>query len=62
MRIKEEKIASIGRIDNYKNCKIIDGSSVALALGFINTHSHSDLEVFKNKDLDYLQQLALMLT
>ena len=49
--IKDEKIAAIGRDLKVEDCKKIDGSQFALAPGFINVHSHSDLEVFKNKSM-----------
>lgn len=49
--IKGEKIAAIGRELKVEDCEIVDGSKLALAPGFINVHSHSDLEVFKNKDM-----------
>ena len=49
--IKGEEIAAIGRELKVKDCEIVDGSKLALAPGFINIHSHSDLEVFKNKDM-----------
>ena len=49
--IIDEKIAAIGRDLKVEGCKKIDGSQFALATGFINVHSHSDLEVFKNKSI-----------
>ena len=46
-----EKIVSIAKVSTSDNCEIIDGSKLALCPGFINTHSHSDLQIFKDKDM-----------
>src|SRR5665648_1282746 len=37
-------------IDN-DNYDVINGEGYALCPGIIDTHSHSDLEVFRNKDM-----------
>lgn len=43
--IKDKKISKIQKKDIHLNCcEIIDGEGMALASGFINVHSHSDLE------------------
>lgn len=34
-----------------EGCKKVDGLQFALTPEFINAHSHSDLEVFKNKSM-----------
>jgi len=49
--IKDEKILQIQREIHLDSCEIIEGKELALAPGFINVHSHSDLEVFKNKSM-----------
>jgi N-acyl-D-amino-acid deacylase len=49
-----EKILKIGAISNFNNCDVIDASGLALSPGFIDTHSHSDLEVFRNKDMQHI--------
>ena len=49
--IDGEKIARIGR-DLDDSCDYeVDAAGLCLAPGFINTHSHSDLEVFKNEKM-----------
>jgi len=49
--IEDDKISQIQRDINLDSCGIIEGKELALAPGFINVHSHSDLEVFKNKSM-----------
>lgn len=49
--IEDEKISQIQRDIKLDSCEIIEGKELALAPGFINVHSHSDLEVFKNKSM-----------
>jgi len=49
--IEDDKISQIQRDINLDSCEIIEGKELALAPGFINVHSHSDLEVFKNKSM-----------
>ena len=49
--IKDEKIMQIHKDIHLDSCEIIEGKEKALAPGFINVHSHSDLEVFKNKSM-----------
>lgn len=49
-----EKIVSIKRELKVEDCEIVDGLELALAPGFIDTHSHSDLEVFKNKQMQHI--------
>ena len=49
--IEGGKILQIQRDINLDSCEILEGKKLALAPGFINVHSHSDLEVFKNKSM-----------
>lgn len=49
--IDKEKIALVGSLNHVEDAKVINGTGLALAPGFIDTHSHSDLEVFKNKNM-----------
>jgi len=49
--IEDEKIIQIQRDINLDSCEIVKGKGMALAPGFINVHSHSDLEVFKNESM-----------
>ena len=49
--IEDDKISQIQRDINLDSCEILEGKELALAPGFINVHSHSDLEAFKNKSM-----------
>ena len=49
--IQGEKIARIAKDINYENADIVHGGGLCLAPGFIDTHSHSDLEVFRNQEM-----------
>ena len=49
--IDGERIAKIALKIDEKADKEVDASGLCLAPGFINTHSHSDLEVFRNKEM-----------
>lgn len=45
--VEKGRIAAVGRLQGMEDCSVIPGEGLALAPGFINTHSHLDLEVFK---------------
>lgn len=49
--IEDEIIKAIGLNLDDDKCEIVDGTGKILTPGFINTHSHSELEIFKNPDL-----------
>lgn len=49
--IEDGIIRTVGLNLNIDKCSIVDGTGKILAPGFINTHSHSELEIFKNPDL-----------
>lgn len=49
--IDGEHISKIGRDLKDPSDQVIDAEGLCLAPGFINTHSHSDLEVFKNEKM-----------
>jgi len=51
--LKGRKINKISNVININSNIVIDGSGMAICPGFIDTHSHSDLEVFRKKKLDY---------
>ena len=52
--IEDDKISRIQRDIDLNSCEIIEGKKLALAPGFINVHSHSDLEIFKNKSISHV--------
>lgn len=52
--IEGDKIKCISRDITLDDCEVIDGLGLALSPGFIDTHSHSDLEVFRNKDMQHI--------
>lgn len=49
--IEGERIKAIGEIDSNVADVVIDAQDKILSPGFIDTHSHSDLEVFKEPQL-----------
>ena len=49
--LENKKISAIKRKIQVNVNETLDGKSMALAPGFINVHSHSDLEVFKNQSM-----------
>lgn len=46
--IENDKIAAIGNLDESQYDQIIDAAGMVVAPGFIDTHSHSDLQVLVN--------------
>jgi N-acyl-D-amino-acid deacylase len=44
-------IKKIGAIQSEAGCHVVDAAGLILTPGFINTHSHSELEIFKNPKL-----------
>jgi len=49
--IEGEKIARVGSLGNIEGCYVVNAKGLALSPGFINTHSHMELELFKNPSL-----------
>lgn len=49
--ISGEKIASIGIIEPKEGWKVVEADGLALAPGFINTHSHMELELLKRPEV-----------
>lgn len=46
-----ERIVAVGRLESPHADVVVDAAGLAVAPGFIDTHSHSDLEVFKEPEL-----------
>ena len=51
----EQKIVAIGRFNSPAECEIVDCSGLAVTPGFIDLHSHSDLQVLENRPEKSLQ-------
>ena len=49
--IEDERILAVGKIDDEKVDVIINANQCIVCPGFIDTHSHSDLEVFKEPQI-----------
>lgn len=49
--LEDQKISAIQRKMKIVVGETVEGNEIALAPGFINVHSHSDLEVFKNQPM-----------
>ena len=45
------KIAKIGRIPAADGCEVVEANGLALSPGFINTHSHMELEIIRDPRL-----------
>lgn len=51
--LKDTKISKISNVINTNSIITIDGTGLAICPGFIDTHSHSDLEIFRKNKLEY---------
>ncbi|MBU3021348.1 amidohydrolase family protein [Aestuariibacter sp. A3R04] len=49
--IKEDKIIAIGKLKTFSADQCVDATGLVLAPGFIDVHTHDDLEVFRNPDM-----------
>ena len=49
--IEGDKIKRIGRYLREENCEVVDGTGKILTPGFINCHSHSELQPFVNPQM-----------
>jgi N-acyl-D-amino-acid deacylase len=50
VRIEGGRIAAIGTVKPRSDDRIVDGSGLMLAPGFIDTHSHADDDIFTHRD------------
>lgn len=50
--VRDGKIAAVGRMENATAERVIDASGLAVAPGFIDTHSHSDLVALVHPEVD----------
>ena len=53
--IDGEKIAPVGTIDATADLEIVDCSALVIAPGFIDVHSHADLEVMEHRPEKVMQ-------
>ena len=51
----ENRIVEVGEIAPLADCEIVDCTGLAIAPGFIDLHSHSDLQVLENRPEKSLQ-------
>lgn len=51
--IENNKISKISKQEIEESNIVIDGSGLAVCPGFIDVHSHSDLEIFRKEKLNY---------
>ena len=52
-------ISRIGAIGEVGDCQVVDAAGLALSPGFINTHSHMELQIFKHPKLDSVIQQGI---
>src|SRR5688572_1472252 len=50
VRIEGDRITGVGRFDPAEGDRVVDGSGLTLAPGFIDTHSHHDRGLFDRRD------------
>ena len=50
--IDGDKIVKIGEIEDFTEGKIIDAKGLTVAPGFIDTHSHSDLQILTDPKVE----------
>ena len=50
VRIEGDRIVAVGTIEARADDRVVDGSGLVLAPGFIDTHSHADDQIFSHRD------------
>src|SRR5438552_1428521 len=53
--IEGDRITSVGRFEQPTDCRLIDCTGLTVTPGFIDLHSHSDLQVLENRPEKALQ-------
>jgi len=53
--IVEDRIAEVGHFEEPADARVIDCSGLVISPGFIDAHSHSDLQVLENRTEKVLQ-------
>ena len=49
--VQDDKIVKIGKIEPDAEMQVIDAKGLAVAPGFIDTHSHSDLQILVDPEV-----------
>lgn len=49
--VEDDKIVKIGKAEDEEGCQVIDASGLVVAPGFIDTHSHSDLQILTDPEV-----------
>jgi N-acyl-D-amino-acid deacylase len=50
VRIEGDRIVEVGRVQPRGDDRLVDGTGLVLAPGFIDTHSHADDDIFEHRD------------
>lgn len=50
VRIEGDRIVEVGTVQARADDRVVDGSGLVLAPGFIDTHSHADGDIFEHRD------------
>jgi hypothetical protein len=50
VRIEGARIVEVGTVQARADDRVVDGSGLVLAPGFIDTHSHADGDIFEHRD------------
>lgn len=53
--VQGDRIAAVGELPDCQNAEVVDCTGLAVAPGFIDAHSHSDLQVLDNRPEKLLQ-------